>query len=537
MDNKDSNVFQDLDLSGSNNNNNNTIVKDTSVINKDTVNNEDTDNEFEGVIIEDSIDINIEDTPNYDDYAEETVEQVVENVSNSNIANTDNIENINNTDISNNDTGDYNEPYIAESFVKVTDKLKNEFYTKFAKREDGDFDEIDFTQFTQRAIEVIREDFAKTTLEKARNTTIQQSKCILDVFKSHIAHDAVLKRRLEQKFGPAILEELEVWDKSKNDKDLEKFTHNQNINHSSVGVNNTSLFLEIARYLFSPYIQFPELFADDKPDKVSVAEVFNYANVIDIERTTNDDIQKQFTRFETDDKIQKLFMNNKDLAGIFEKIKYDSYKIHTYFSVFILLWSSPFDERDYGIQQYSKSIALLSEKMVQFVDNLNNLDKQYPKDEFAKRIHKVVLTHLDTFEEGLKALDRASISVDKKTMEFFDKVDQSLTRFQRMQRELSSLTNFGSTLARMLKEVEQGIGETPRVQTLLTSLTNSGSDNVEILHLLSEINAKLDRQNMHNMQNNVSEISKTIASETSEKTIKSVKNKTSFKEFLSKLFK
>lgn len=419
------------------------------------------------------------------------------------------------------DDNNYNEPYISKSFLDVSDKLKDEFYTKFAKRENNDaLNDFDFKAFTKRAIEVLREDFAKTTLEKARQTTIQQSKSILDVFKSHILHDNQLKKRLEQKFGRGIIQELEAWDKSKNDKELEKFTYN------TVEINNTSLFLEIARYLFSPYIQFPELFADDKPDKVSVAEVFNYANVIEIEKTTNDDIQKQFTRFETDDKIQKLFMNNKDLEGIYEKIKYDSYKIHTYFSVFILLWSSPFDERDYGIQQYSKSIALLSEKMVQFIDNLNNLDKLYPKSKFNDKINEIVQKHIDSFDDGLKSLDNASTQKQKKILDFMNGMDSSLTQLQKLQRELGIVENFGVMLKGLLSTIDENTAKALRANTSMFA-----NDNSEVIALLKEINKKLDIQGT-----NITTESKVVNNVVEENIKEPIIPESTKKSFLQKIF-
>ena len=86
----------------------------------------------------------------------------------------------------------------------------------------------------------------------------------MTVFKKHIANDANLQNRLEKLFGKEEVENLKNFDD--NDERLLEATRKRNIVLGGIELNNTSLFIEVSRYLFSPYIQFPELFQEDEDD-------------------------------------------------------------------------------------------------------------------------------------------------------------------------------------------------------------------------------------------------------------------------------
>lgn len=324
----------------------------------------------------------------------------------------------------------------------------------------------DFSKDTKARIqEVFRDEFLLASLGRAQKTTIQQTRSILTVFKKHIANDANLQNRLEKLFGKEEVENLKNFDD--NDERLLEATRKRNIVLGGIELNNTSLFIEVSRYLFSPYIQFPELFQEDEDGNVKdpfrTTDVFNYANVVEIEQNTNDDIHRQLRRFIEDPKIDRLLKNDSALKGIYDKIKDDVYKMHTYFSIFLLLWNSPFDERDYGVQQYSKNVAMLSEKLGKFMDDLVKLDALYSEKEFKEKIERLISDHLKNvnrkFDEvaGM-AIEGAENRINKRVDNFFEEMNKNITKFQKMKREMTILDDLSDSISKTVNNVESSIG-------------------------------------------------------------------------------
>ena len=203
---------------------------------------------------------------------------------------------------------------------------------KDMKEEVGGFSQEEKERFK----ELLRDEFLIESLVKARETTIRQTRSILTVFKNHLASDDRLKDRLVKMFGQEAIDEfLNRGVESEND--FKSVTRKKDIVFDGIVLNNTSLFIEVSRYLFSPYIQFPQLYKEDvlgnERDPFRTVDVFNYANVVEIEKNTYDDIQNQFSVFENNDRLKALFDLNPVLRGGFDQIKKDAQKMHTYFSI------------------------------------------------------------------------------------------------------------------------------------------------------------------------------------------------------------
>ena len=333
---------------------------------------------------------------------------------------------------------------------------------KDMKEEVGGFSQEEKERFK----ELLRDEFLIESLVKARETTIRQTRSILTVFKNHLASDDRLKDRLVKMFGQEAIDEfLNRGVESEND--FKNVTRKKDIVFDGIVLNNTSLFIEVSRYLFSPYIQFPQLYKEDvlgnERDPFRTVDVFNYANVVEIEKNTYDDIQNQFSVFENNDRLKALFDLNPVLRGGFDQIKKDAQKMHTYFSIFLLLWNSPFDERDYGVQQYSKNVAMLSEKLSKFMDVLQGLDRLYNDDAFKQKIEHLVGSHLKDvnrkFEEiAGNAIEGAERRINNRVDGFLNRMNVHITNFQKLKREFSMFDDFSDSYIKVANGIESNIG-------------------------------------------------------------------------------
>lgn len=376
---------------------------------------------------------------------------------------------------------------------------------KDMKEEVGGFSQEEKERFK----ELLRDEFLIESLVKARETTIRQTRSILTVFKNHLASDDRLKDRLVKMFGQEAIDEfLNRGVESEND--FKSVTRKKDIVFDGIVLNNTSLFIEVSRYLFSPYIQFPQLYKEDvlgnERDPFRTVDVFNYANVVEIEKNTYDDIQNQFSVFENNDRLKALFDLNPVLRGGFDQIKKDAQKMHTYFSIFLLLWNSPFDERDYGVQQYSKNVAMLSEKLSKFMDVLQGLDRLYNDDAFKQKIEHLVGGHLKDvnrkFEEiAGNAIEGAERRINNRVDGFLNRMNVHITNFQKLKREFSMFDDFSDSYIKVANGIESNIGSSyvAKISQSIADLKNDinrsmingelGSEATQILEAIKGLKA------------------------------------------------
>ena len=376
---------------------------------------------------------------------------------------------------------------------------------KDMKEEVGGFSQEEKERFK----ELLRDEFLIESLVKARETTIRQTRSILTVFKNHLASDDRLKDRLVKMFGQEAIDEfLNRGVESEND--FKNVTRKKDIVFDGIVLNNTSLFIEVSRYLFSPYIQFPQLYKEDvlgnERDPFRTVDVFNYANVVEIEKNTYDDIQNQFSVFENNDRLKALFDLNPVLRGGFDQIKKDAQKMHTYFSIFLLLWNSPFDERDYGVQQYSKNVAMLSEKLSKFMDVLQGLDRLYNDDAFKQKIEHLVGGHLKDvnrkFEEiAGNAIEGAERRINNRVDGFLNRMNVHITNFQKLKREFSMFDDFSDSYIKVANGIESNIGSSyvAKISQSIADLKNDinrsmingelGSEATQILEAIKGLKA------------------------------------------------
>ena len=376
---------------------------------------------------------------------------------------------------------------------------------KDMKEEVGGFSQEEKERFK----ELFRGEFLIESLVKARETTIRQTRSILTVFKNHLASDDRLKDRLVKMFGQEAIDEfLNRGVESEND--FKSVTRKKDIVFDGIVLNNTSLFIEVSRYLFSPYIQFPQLYKEDvlgnERDPFRTVDVFNYANVVEIEKNTYDDIQNQFSVFENNDRLKALFDLNPVLRGGFDQIKKDAQKMHTYFSIFLLLWNSPFDERDYGVQQYSKNVAMLSEKLSKFMDVLQGLDRLYNDDAFKQKIEHLVGSHLKDvnrkFEEiAGNAIEGAERRINNRVDGFLNRMNVHITNFQKLKREFSMFDDFSDSYIKVANGIESNIGSSyvAKISQSIADLKNDinrsmingelGSEATQILEAIKGLKA------------------------------------------------
>lgn len=376
---------------------------------------------------------------------------------------------------------------------------------KDMKEEVGGFSQEEKERFK----ELLRDEFLIESLVKARETTIRQTRSILTVFKNHLASDDRLKDRLVKMFGQEAIDEfLNRGVESEND--FKNVTRKKDIVFDGIVLNNTSLFIEVSRYLFSPYIQFPQLYKEDvlgnERDPFRTVDVFNYANVVEIEKNTYDDIQNQFSVFENNDRLKALFDLNPVLRGGFDQIKKDAQKMHTYFSIFLLLWNSPFDERDYGVQQYSKNVAMLSEKLSKFMDVLQGLDRLYNDDAFKQKIEHLVGSHLKDvnrkFEEiAGNAIEGAERRINNRVDGFLNRMNVHITNFQKLKREFSMFDDFSDSYIKVANGIESNIGSSyvAKISQSIADLKNDinrsmingelGSEATQILEAIKGLKA------------------------------------------------
>ena len=376
---------------------------------------------------------------------------------------------------------------------------------KDMKEEVGGFSQEEKERFK----ELLRDEFLIESLVKARETTIRQTRSILTVFKNHLASDDRLKDRLVKMFGQEAIDEfLNRGVESEND--FKNVTRKKDIVFDGIVLNNTSLFIEVSRYLFSPYIQFPQLYKEDvlgnERDPFRTVDVFNYANVVEIEKNTYDDIQNQFSVFENNDRLKALFDLNPVLRGGFDQIKKDAQKMHTYFSIFLLLWNSPFDERDYGVQQYSKNVAMLSEKLSKFMDVLQGLDRLYNDDAFKLKIEHLVGSHLKDvnrkFEEiAGNAIEGAERRINNRVDGFLNRMNVHITNFQKLKREFSMFDDFSDSYIKVANGIESNIGSSyvAKISQSIADLKNDinrsmingelGSEATQILEAIKGLKA------------------------------------------------
>ena len=376
---------------------------------------------------------------------------------------------------------------------------------KDMKEEVGGFSQEEKERFK----ELLRDEFLIESLVKARETTIRQTRSILTVFKNHLASDDRLKDRLVKMFGQEAIDEfLNRGVESEND--FKSVTRKKDIVFDGIVLNNTSLFIEVSRYLFSPYIQFPQLYKEDvlgnERDPFRTVDVFNYANVVEIEKNTYDDIQNQFSVFENNDRLKALFDLNPVLRGGFDQIKKDAQKMHTYFSIFLLLWNSPFDERDYGVQQYSKNVAMLSEKLSKFMDVLQGLDRLYNDDAFKQKIEHLVGSHLKDvnrkFEEiAGNAIEGAERRINNRVDGFLNRMNVHITNFQKLKREFSMFDDFSDSYIKVANGIESNIGSSyvAKISQSIADLKNDinrsmingelGSEATQILEAIKGLKA------------------------------------------------
>lgn len=376
---------------------------------------------------------------------------------------------------------------------------------KDMKEEVGGFSQEEKERFK----ELLRDEFLIESLVKARETTIRQTRSILTVFKNHLASDDRLKDRLVKMFGQEAIDEfLNRGVESEND--FKSVTRKKDIVFDGIVLNNTSLFIEVSRYLFSPYIQFPQLYKEDvlgnERDPFRTVDVFNYANVVEIEKNTYDDIQNQFSVFENNDRLKALFDLNPVLRGGFDQIKKDAQKMHTFFSIFLLLWNSPFDERDYGVQQYSKNVAMLSEKLSKFMDVLQGLDRLYNDDAFKQKIEHLVGSHLKDvnrkFEEiAGNAIEGAERRINNRVDGFLNRMNVHITNFQKLKREFSMFDDFSDSYIKVANGIESNIGSSyvAKISQSIADLKNDinrsmingelGSEATQILEAIKGLKA------------------------------------------------
>ena len=376
---------------------------------------------------------------------------------------------------------------------------------KDMKEEVGGFSQEEKERFK----ELLRDEFLIESLVKARETTIRQTRSILTVFKNHLASDDRLKDRLVKMFGQEAIDEfLNRGVESEND--FKNVTRKKDIVFDGIVLNNTSLFIEVSRYLFSPYIQFPQLYKEDvlgnERDPFRTVDVFNYANVVEIEKNTYDDIQNQFSVFENNDRLKALFDLNPVLRGGFDQIKKDAQKMHTYFSIFLLLWNSPFDERDYGVQQYSKNVAMLSEKLSKFMDVLQGLDRLYNDDAFKQKIEHLVGSHLKDvnrkFEEiAGNTIEGAERRINNRVDGFLNRMNVHITNFQKLKREFSMFDDFSDSYIKVANGIESNIGSSyvAKISQSIADLKNDinrsmingelGSEATQILEAIKGLKA------------------------------------------------
>lgn len=376
---------------------------------------------------------------------------------------------------------------------------------KDMKEEVGGFSQEEKERFK----ELLRDEFLIESLVKARETTIRQTRSILTVFKNHLASDDRLKDRLVKMFGQEAIDEF-LNRGVENENDFKSVTRKKDIVFDGIVLNNTSLFIEVSRYLFSPYIQFPQLYKEDvlgnERDPFRTVDVFNYANVVEIEKNTYDDIQNQFSVFENNDRLKALFDLNPVLRGGFDQIKKDAQKMHTYFSIFLLLWNSPFDERDYGVQQYSKNVAMLSEKLSKFMDVLQGLDRLYNDDAFKQKIEHLVGGHLKDvnrkFEEiAGNAIEGAERRINNRVDGFLNRMNVHITNFQKLKREFSMFDDFSDSYIKVANGIESNIGSSyvAKISQSIADLKNDinrsmingelGSEATQILEAIKGLKA------------------------------------------------
>ena len=394
--------------------------------------------------------------------------------------------------------------------VKNVDETSNEVSQvekkfKDMKEEVGGFSQEEKERFK----ELLRDEFLIESLVKARETTIRQTRSILTVFKNHLASDDRLKDRLVKMFGQEAIDEF-LNRGVENENDFKSVTRKKDIVFDGIVLNNTSLFIEVSRYLFSPYIQFPQLYKEDvlgnERDPFRTVDVFNYANVVEIEKNTYDDIQNQFSVFENNDRLKALFDLNPVLRGGFDQIKKDAQKMHTYFSIFLLLWNSPFDERDYGVQQYSKNVAMLSEKLSKFMDVLQGLDRLYNDDAFKQKIEHLVGSHLKDvnrkFEEiAGNAIEGAERRINNRVDGFLNRMNVHITNFQKLKREFSMFDDFSDSYIKVANGIESNIGSSyvAKISQSIADLKNDinrsmingelGSEATQILEAIKGLKA------------------------------------------------
>ena len=290
-------------------------------------------------------------------------------------------------------------------------------------------------EFQERIKGFLRDSFFSEVIDKAKQTTLKQTKSIVTVFKNYVRDNEYIFEGLKEKFGEG---EVKLF----LDED----------NYVIKNINGTSLFLEIAKALLYDQgadIKFPKLY-DDTKEPLEMVEVFNYSRVIEMQRKRFDNASNHITILQNS--LSDRIKRDSAIEGTFKQLKADLGAMNSYFLLFVLLWNAPFDERDYGIQDYATNVANLTQKLGSLVSTLKDIDGAWDQGKLEKQV--------DDFNKHIEDLEKRTgefvKSIDDYARKAINDLNVRLNRAARASQE-SVLENIRNITDSLYKEIQEQI--------------------------------------------------------------------------------
>ena len=290
-------------------------------------------------------------------------------------------------------------------------------------------------EFQERIKGFLRDSFFSEVIDKAKETTLKQTKSIVRVFKDYVRDNEFIFESLKEKFG---------------ENEVKMFLDEDN--YVIKNINGTSLFLEIAKALLydkGADIKFPKLY-DETKEPLEMVEVFNYSRVIEMQKRRFDNASNHITILQNS--LSDRIKRDSAIEGTFKQLKADLGAMNSYFLLFVLLWNAPFDERDYGIQDYATNVANLTQKLGSLVSTLKDIDGAWDQGKLEKQI--------DDFNKHIEDLEKRTgefvKSIDDYARKAINDLNIRLARAARASQE-SVLENIRNITDSLYKEIQDQI--------------------------------------------------------------------------------
>jgi len=290
-------------------------------------------------------------------------------------------------------------------------------------------------EFQERIKGFLRDSFFAEVIDKAKQTTLKQTKSIVTVFKNYVRDNEFIFESLKEKFG---------------ENEVKLFLDEDN--YVIKNINGTSLFLEIAKALLYDQgadIKFPKLY-DDTKEPLEMVEVFNYSKVIEMQKKRFDNASNHITILQNS--LSDRIKRDSAIEGTFKQLKADLGAMNSYFLLFVLLWNAPFDERDYGIQDYATNVANLTQKLGSLVSTLKDIDGAWDQGKLEKQV--------DDFNKHIEDLEKRTgefvKSIDDYARKAINDLNVRLNRAARASQE-SVLENIRNITDSLYKEIQDQI--------------------------------------------------------------------------------